>query len=172
MIALSRQKPDMQLIYQLGEEVDFSDAFNSHCFMRDGWGEIEDWGVWTIRNHAELPFSFARPRALILRAFVQAFLTARHSRIDVRVSAGRRKVARWTFSLGSEAGGKPQWRQAFIRQINRGDTLKISFSIDAPTSPHAQGISSDQRTLGMGLRKLLFYSLNDSRAKLIDADSS
>ncbi len=82
-------------------------------------------------------------------------------------------MARWTFSLGSEAGGKPQWRQAFIRQINRGDTLKISFSIDAPTSPHAQGISSDQRTLGMGLRKLLFYSLNElSRAKLIDADSS
>jgi hypothetical protein len=33
MIALSRQKPDMQLIYQLGEEVDFSDAFNSHCFI-------------------------------------------------------------------------------------------------------------------------------------------
>jgi hypothetical protein len=172
MIALSRQKPDMQLIYQLGEEVDFSDAFNSHGFMRDGWGEIEDWGVWTIRNHAELTFRFARPRALVMRAFVQAFLTASHSRIDVRVSAGRWKVARWAFSLGSEAGGKPQWRQAFIRQINRGDTLNISFSIDAPTSPLAEGISSDQRTLGMGLRKLLFYSLNDSRAKLIDADSS
>ena len=172
MIPLSRQKPDMQLIYQLGEEIDFSDAFNSHCFMRDGWGEIEDWGVWTIRHYAELTFSFARPGALVMRAFVQAFLTARHSRIDVRVSAGRRKVARWTFRLDSEAAGKPQWRQALIRQIDRGGTLKISFSIDAPTSPLAQGISSDQRTLGMGLRKLLFYSLNDSRVKLIDADSS
>jgi hypothetical protein len=172
MIALSRQKPDMQLIYQLGEEVDFSDAFNSHCFMRDGWGEIEDWGVWTIRNHAELTFKFARPGALVMRAFVQAFLTARHSRIDVRVSAGRWKVARWTFRLDSEAAGKPQWRQALIRQIDRGGTLKISFSIDAPTSPLAQGISSDQRTLGMGLRKLLFYSRNDSRVKLIDADAS
>ena len=81
-------------------------------------------------------------------------------------------MARWTFKLDSEAAGKPQWRQALIRPVNRGGTLKISFSIDAPTSPLAQGISSDQRTLGMGLRKLLFYSLNDSRVKLIDADAS
>ena len=165
MIELSRQKPDMQLIYQLGEEIDFSDTFNSHCFLREGRGEIEDWGVWTISHYAELSFSFARPRAVILQAFVQAFLTATHSRIDVRVSAGRRKVARWAFGLNSEAAGKPQWRQAFIRQINRGDTLKISFSIDAPTSPLAQRISGDQRTLGMGLRKLVFYSLNDFRIK-------
>ena len=162
----------MQLIYQLGEEVDFSDAFNSHCFMRDGWGEIEDWGVWTIGKHAELTFRFARPGTVVMQAFVQAFLTATHSRIHVRVSAGRWKVARWAFRLNSEAACKPQWRQAFIRQINRGDTLKISFSIDAPTSPHVQGISSDQRTLGMGLRKLLFYSPNDPRVKLIDADAS
>jgi hypothetical protein len=39
MIALSRQKPDMQLIYQLGEEIDFSDTLNSHCFLREGWGK-------------------------------------------------------------------------------------------------------------------------------------
>jgi hypothetical protein len=68
-------------------------------------------------------------------------------------------------------GRQTEWRQALIRQIDRGGTLKISFSIDAPTSPLAQGISSDQRTLGMGLRKLLFYSRNDSRVKLIDAET-
>jgi hypothetical protein len=165
MIALSRQKPDMQLIYQLGEEVDFSDAFNSHCFMGDGWGEIEDWGVWTISNRAELTFKFARPRPLILCALVQAFLTARHSRIDVRISAGRRRVARWPFRLDSQAAGNPQWRHALIRPINRDGTLNISFLIDTPTSPFAQGKSGDQRTLGMGLHKLLFYSTSDPRVK-------
>jgi hypothetical protein len=163
MIALSRQKPDMQLIYQLDEEVDFSDVFNSHCFMRDGWGEIEDWGVWTIGTHAELSFRFARPRAFILRALVQAFLTTTHRRMDVRIFAERRKVARWTFSLDSEAAGSPQWREALIRPINRDGALNVTFSIDTPTSPFAQGISADQRTLGMGLRKLLFCSRNDPK---------
>ena len=82
-------------------------------------------------------------------------------------------MARWTFRLDSEAAGKPQWRQALIRQIDRGSTLTISFSIDTPTSPVAEGISTDQRTLGMGLRKLLFRSLKLTLgSKLIDADSS
>jgi hypothetical protein len=151
----------MHLIYQLGKEVDFSDAFNSHCFMGDGWGEIEDWGVWTIGKHAALTFRFARPRAFVLRAFVQAFLTTTHRRMDVRVFAGRRKVARWTFSLDSKAAGNPQWREALIRPISRDGALNVTFSIDTPTSPFAEGISGDQRTLGMGLRKLLFCSRND-----------
>jgi glycosyltransferase involved in cell wall biosynthesis len=159
MIALVRQKPDMHLIYQVGEEIDFSDALGSHCFMREGWGEIEDWGVWTISPHAELAFKFAGPQVLILRALVQPFLTKTHRQIDVHVSAGQRKVARWAFSIDSEAGDRPQWREALIRGIKGGRTLNISFAIDAPMSPFAEGISDDRRTLGLGLRKMLFRSL-------------
>ena len=59
----------MQLIYQLGEEVDFSDAFNSHCFLRDGWGEIEDWGVWTTGRYAELYFQVCSAGGLNLAGF-------------------------------------------------------------------------------------------------------
>jgi hypothetical protein len=83
--------------------------------------------------------------------------------MDVRIFAERRKVAQWAFSLDSEAADNPQWREALIRPINRNGALNITFSIDTPTSPFAQGISGDQRTLGMGLRKLLFCSRNDPK---------
>jgi hypothetical protein len=98
---------------------------------------------------------------------VQPFLTKTHRRIDVRVSAGPREVARWTFSLDSDAGDGQQWREALIRPINRGSTLDISFAIDAPTSPFAEGISGDQRILGLGLRKLIFRSFHDQSRGLL-----
>jgi hypothetical protein len=158
MIELVRQQPDMQTNYQLGEEIDFSDAFDSHCFTGAGWGEVENWGVWTVRRRADLHFGFVSSRPTVLRALVQPFLTKTHPRIDVRVCAGPREVAQWTFSLDGEAGGKPQWREALIRPIEGTNTLDISFAIDAPTSPFAEGISGDQRMLGLGLRKLIFRS--------------
>ena len=158
MIELVRQQPDMQTNYQLGEEIDFSDAFDSHCFTGAGWGEVENWGVWTVRRRADLHFGFVSSRPTVLRALVQPFLTKTHPRIDVRVCVGPREVAQWTFSLDGEAGGKPQWREALIRPIEGTNTLDISFAIDAPTSPFAEGISGDQRMLGLGLRKLIFRS--------------
>jgi hypothetical protein len=158
MIELVRQQPNMQTNYQLGEEIDFNDTFASHCFTGAGWGEVEDWGVWTVGGRAELHFRFVSPRPAVLRALVQPFLTKTHPRIDVRVCAGPREVAQWIFSLDSEAGDRPQWREALVRPIKGTNTLDISFTIDAPTSPFAEGISGDQRMLGLGLRKLLFRS--------------
>ena len=160
MIALVRQQPDMQLNYQLGDEMDFSDTLDSHCFKRAGWGEVENWGVWTVGRRAELHFGAVSPRPTLLRALVQPFLTKTHPRIEVRVCVGRREVAQWIFSLDSEAGDRPQWREALMRPIKGSSALDISFAIDAPTSPFAEGISDDQRTLGLGLRKLLFRSLD------------
>jgi hypothetical protein len=152
--------PDMEPVCHLDEEIDFGDTFDSRYFMREGWGETEDWGVWTIGRHAVLCIGFASPQAVVLRALVQPFLTKTHRRIEVRVSAGPREVARWTFSLDSDAGDRPQWREALIRPISRCTTLNISFAIDAPTSPFAEGISGDKRTLDLGLRKLIFRSFH------------
>ena len=160
MMTLAGQVPDMEPICHLDDEIDFSNSLESRCFIGLGWGETEDWGVWTIGRCAKLHFRFESRQAVILRALVQPFLTPTHRRIDVRVSAARRKVARWTFSLDSPLGGRPQWREASIRRTDRGGPLDISFAVDAPASPAAEGISSDGRTLGMGLRRLGFRSIS------------
>jgi hypothetical protein len=160
MMTLAGQVPDMEPICDLGDEIDFSNALESRCFIGVGWGETEDWGVWTIGRCAKLHFSFGSRQAVILRALVQPFLTPTHRRIDVRVSAARRKVARWTFSLDSPLGNSPQWREALIRRVDPDRPLDIFFAVDVPASPAAEGISSDGRTLGLGLRRLMFSSIS------------
>jgi hypothetical protein len=160
IMALARQMPDMEPICDLNEEINFADAFDSRCFMGEGWGETEHWGVWTIGRNAGLCFGFTSPQSTVLRALVQPFLTKTQRRIEVGVSAGRRQVARWSFDLDSKAGDSPQWREALIRPVKGGGALNISLAIDAPTLPFAEGISDDRRTLGLGLRKLLFRSFN------------
>lgn len=54
MIALARTTPDMEPSYQIGDEIDFGSALDSRCFMRNGWGVTEPWGVWTVERRAEL----------------------------------------------------------------------------------------------------------------------
>jgi hypothetical protein len=75
MMTLVQQRPNMDPVLNIDEEIDFSDALASRCFMGEGWGETEDWGVWTIGRRAELCFTIESTQAVVLRALVQPFLT-------------------------------------------------------------------------------------------------
>jgi hypothetical protein len=145
--------------YQIGEEIDFSDPLDSRCFMREGWGATEHWGVWTVGRRAELNLRLASEagRGLILKAMVHPFLTPSHRRISVRVSAAGREIVQWTFCIDAPEAAEPRWCEASIparKHGHRSGALDISFTIDAPTSPLALGMSVDARLLGLGLRKL------------------
>ena len=157
IMSLIREKPDMEPRYRIGEDVDFSDPSDSRCFMREGWGETERWGVWSVADRARLFFRLEEGRVLVLRALVQPFLTEEHRRIVVRVSVADQEVDRWTFSLDDPEADRPRWREASIqstRPDDPGTALDISFAIDAPSSPLAEGLSTDVRTLGIGLHKM------------------
>lgn len=156
MIALIRQRPDMEPRYQVGEDIDFSDVADSRCFMRDGWAETEDWGVWTVAARARLSLRVAERRDLALRVLVRPFLTEQRATLAVAVFAARRQVARWVFDAGTPEAGSSQWREAAIAcsDLGENDALDISFAIDAPHSPLSAGLSGDARTLGLGLQRL------------------
>ena len=159
MMTLIRQMPDIEPRYQIGEEIDFSDPLDSRYVMREGWGETECWGVWTVSRRAEVTLRLASEtdRGLILKAFVHPFLTQAHRRISIRVSAAGQEIAQWSFSLDAPEAHEPQWCEASIPargHEDRSGALDISFAVDAPRSPLAEGISADTRTLGLGLRKL------------------
>jgi hypothetical protein len=156
ILILAQEAPDMKPRYLLGEEIDFSDLYDSRCFMRSGWSHTEPWGVWTDGPIAEMSF---RPdtesnRPLILRARVKPFLSGVHDRLSVQVAAGGQQVAEWTFGRGAH---KQTWYTAEIPPragAERGRPLDISFSIDAPRSPAELGLSDDLRLLGLGFLKL------------------
>ncbi len=159
MMMLIRQMPDMEPRYQIGEEINFADPLDSRCFMREGWGDTEGWGVWTVGPLARLTLRLGSEteQSLALKAFVLPFLTRTHRHISICVSTAEREIAQWTFSFDAPAAAEPRWCEASIPA--RGDkyrdrALEITFTIDSPTSPLAEGISEDARTLGLALLKL------------------
>jgi glycosyltransferase involved in cell wall biosynthesis len=159
ILLLNQRKPDMEPRYEIGEEINFSDAFDSRCFMGDGWGETETWGVWTIGRTAELILHLSTEikGRLVLKAFVQPFLGPTHRQLVIHISADGQEIAQWSFGIDALGANEPEWREATIppyRRDNRRSLLTLLFTIDAPSSPLAEGISNDSRALGLGLRKL------------------
>lgn len=156
MISFAQTTPDMEPRYQIGEEIDFSSALDSRCFMKDGWGANESWGAWTVDRHAELelPVDEKNCGRLVLNACVHAFLEKSHRPVCVRVSASGQQIAEWVFQPGRL--NRPLWLTAALPPEYKcpGNVLRISFDIDAPRSPLSEGISADQRMLGLGVARL------------------
>ncbi len=167
MIELSRAAPDMEPCYQIGDEINFGDALDSRCFMLKGWGETEPWGVWTVGGHADLTLRLEADagRRLVVNAFAFAFIGKRKMPVCVRVSVAGQEIAKWVFDAAAFPAGEPRWLTAFLPahlSERSGRTIDISFDVDAPTSPRAEGISEDPRLLGLGLCKLSLTSAVES----------
>jgi hypothetical protein len=159
IMTMAQAKPNMEPRYEIGDEIDFSDPADSRCFMRSGWGETEDWGVWTIGREAELALRLGSKldRALVLSTLVQPFLTTTHRSLTVGLSVAGREIARWTFDIDAPGGAAAQWRQALIpvrSHSKHSGPLKLCFTVDTPASPLSLGLSADPRSLGLGLLKL------------------
>lgn len=159
MIALSGTTPDLEPRYQIGDEIDFSDAFDSRCFMRAGWGVTEAWGTWTVDRRAELelPVHAKSGEGLVLNAFANAFLGKRNQAVRVRVAVAGQQIAEWVFDAAKFRSSQPRWLTANLpphASEDPGRIVKISFEVDAPKSPLSEGLSIDPRTLGLGLYKL------------------
>lgn len=166
ILLLNGQKPDMEPRYEIGEEINFSDSFDSRCFMRDGWGETETWGVWTIGRTAEVILHLPTEieGGLVLKAFVHPFLGPTHRQLVVHISADGEEIAQWIFGADALGADEAEWREATIpvhRRDNRRSSLTLLFTIDSPSSPLAEGISNDARALGLGLRKLSLHAVAD-----------
>ena len=165
ILRLNGRKPDMEPRYEIGEEINFSDPFDSRCFMGDGWGETETWGVWTIGRTAEviLHLSTEIEGRLVLKAFVQPFLGPTPRQLVIHISADGQEFARWSFGTDALGANEPKWREATLpayRRDNRRSPLTLLFTNDAPSSPLAEGISNDPRALGLGLRKLSLHAVS------------
>lgn len=157
MIAFAKTTPDMEPDYQIGDEIDFGSSLDSRCFMRNGWGATETWGVWTVEQRAELalPVQAKAGDRLVLNALAHAFLGKQREPVRVRVSVRDEQIAEWVFEAGRL--NQPRWLTASLppqRDELPGGVLKISFEIDAPRSPLSEGVSADPRTLGLGLSRL------------------
>src|SRR5262249_30889142 len=112
MLELAETPLDMAPRYNLGEEVDFSDVYDSRCFMGDGWSNTEPWGVWVQGKVAELSLWLdADPNQfLVLRVRLRPSLAPDQDQLGTRVAACGQLIAEWAFDKSSCG----EWRTALI----------------------------------------------------------
>ena len=149
---IARNPVDPQPRYRTGDSIDFSNRYDSRCFLLDGWSEDRPEGTWTIGQRATLRVALERPHSQQLRlgALISPFISKDHRRLAVRIVVNARKVGEWAFSFDEPEEDGLRWRVVDIGLTGaEADRLQVSFEIDAPTSPHALGLSADPRPLGL-----------------------
>ena len=100
MLALAGRRLDMRPACRPGEPIDFSEAYESACYLTEGWGQSEpNAGIWTLGAEARmlLIMDSAPAGAMRLRAQVTPFVAACHPALTVRVEVNGSPVGAWAF---------------------------------------------------------------------------
>lgn len=151
MLGLAADPQDMTPDFTVGEEISFSDPIESRPFMRQGWGDTEDWGVWTVAADAELALLIeGDPGPLHLNFLVTPFIGKNHPEATVVVSAGGdQETASWSYSL-SRQGRAPRWRSIRLHPMSVTKVIAVRFRIVDPRSLSSLGMIRECSDWGSG----------------------
>jgi hypothetical protein len=122
-----------------------------------GWSEPEPWGRWTIGSQAE--FTMILPpggaRDIELGAELASFFSEPRNRQVVTVSIGSRPGGEWTIDNTDF-----EWKRLSIRLPSgfAEPAINVRLSFLTTMSPKSAGLSSDERQLGVRVRKLTLRS--------------
>lgn len=117
--------------------------------LRDGWSDIESWGVWSSGHKAQLAFvpsASLQKVVLTLTPLTASTLTAQRVRVYLNGRFVREVSLAQTSTLeipvvnGAEYNGEKM--------------LELELELPDAAQPFRLGINEDQRTLGVGLKVL------------------
>ncbi|MEA2784018.1 MAG: hypothetical protein QOF71_122 [Candidatus Eremiobacteraeota bacterium] len=116
-----------------------------------GFGEPEEWGVWTVADRALMVLRTDVSGPIDLALEIDAFLAPEHPTLHATVHANGALVASWTFTYPRTA----VW-QAFRMDApaSGAGLVIIEFTLSTPRAPSEIGLSSDARRLGLKLQRL------------------
>ena len=135
----------------LNKAVDFNNR-NTQCFLRSGWGQNEDWGVWSLGQYANLALFMppGQPKTLTLdvRAFVginhptQTAYVSINGVYQTKVVLTNKESNKITLTIPPSSYGK-EW-------------IEIEFAMPQAISPAELKMGDDHRKLGLGLISAVF----------------
>jgi glycosyl transferase family 4 len=116
-----------------------------------GFGEPEEWGVWTVAGEALMVFRTDASGAVELAFELDAFVVPEHPVLHASVRANGALVASWTFTYPRV----PAWQAFRVDTAASGSGIVVlEFAISTPRAPSEFGLSSDARRLGLKLQRL------------------
>lgn len=123
---------------------------NNRDFLLNGWGEIEEFGVWSIQEYAELGFKLEGEKngkySVILHG--RAYLPQERKSTEIKLFVNDKFISNFIFT-------KPQAKIFIPIQAQDGiQNIRIKLQVIDPISPKSEGMSLDQRRLGFGLESI------------------
>jgi glycosyltransferase involved in cell wall biosynthesis len=152
-IEIKKPQGNYVLTIPVGHTVTFGFFGDGIICLLDGWSEPEKWGTWSIGKRAILRF-FARAKSdspLRINLKFRCFIAQKHHKLKIACHVRGQDICAWilTTSYSSE-------RTLTIPTdvIGQDGLVELEFIISNPQSPAALGLSSDARTLGIGIEAL------------------
>lgn len=133
--------------------INFTSHGNAFCFIGEGWGHAEPWGMWTVGGQSTLKLHFEKlpARNLELSAHIRPFALVNGRKLRLRVHVDDEPLATWTL-------GSSKFKQFSVKipaNKIKSHECKIRFDIDSPVSPkEINSSSTDFRKLGAGFKSV------------------
>jgi hypothetical protein len=140
--------------YTLPITINFASSGNASPFVGQGWSLPESWGRRTDATVAEIfiPPIQGEKKDIILTAIVNGFVNEQHPQQNVDIVINNKFIERWTFNHKDEISERKIKISSEL--INAKFPTKITFKLQSAISPAQLNLSSDGRSLGMGLQKV------------------
>lgn len=146
--------PPPAMVPGIGDEIDFAIGRAWESAFLSGWGEGEIFGRWTVGPEASFAFAASQyVPGLALTISGDAFLHELAPRQEIELRLNGRTAATWTFVRG-EASPLPAVVPVPPEAIGANGLLIATFIVREPRAPSDIGLSSDQRMLGLLVRRL------------------
>jgi hypothetical protein len=140
-----------------GDWINFGSEFHLDGIELTGWGDREEWGVWSVTDRPSLRIGPLRGPAGTLRLTmaVRGAVFAPHPVQTVDVILNGQAIESWRFTLGGD--GEESARVLILpgTAVDEDGYLDLAFHVAQPVSLLATGISADSRELGLGIESIL-----------------
>ncbi|WP_157661371.1 hypothetical protein [Burkholderia ubonensis] len=136
------------------DTLSFGDVGTGRLYLGSGWSAPESWGVWSDAREASivLPLKSSDISEISLNVGALVNGERKEQLVDVFVNG----VDSASVSLNARTNNVFSIRipEDVLRDMRNSGLLKLNFKFHDPVSPRALGISTDGRTLAMGLVSL------------------
>jgi hypothetical protein len=150
LTSLGLSMSDRKLDYPVHFGFDFPESLQAHLY---GWSNPEPWGIWSVGDKAALRLPLNKVGGGIRLAITAIGFTPKNMpRQTVGIACNG--VPLGLFNL--EPSGKPGEILVDIEKVvlQRNEEIILEFVPVTTSSPHDQGMSVDQRQLGLGLMSI------------------
>jgi len=152
-------------LYSWGGKIEFGFMGNAQPYQTHGWSLPEDGFTWTEGKSASLTMPIAQaPSAVVLKVNLMAFLVSgKLPRQRVLIEVNGEEVGQWKLNSGTFQ----DWTLLLPEKVFRGaNSVTLTFKTPNSFSPAQLGLSRDGRVLGIAVRNIELYPVDDREKQL------